>query len=189
MRIGNRVEFLTLKLSQTTVKPPDFIHSWNYVTLFVMVLFYVSSTAIFSTKKSRVIKFWGFFMYLLFLGIAQTNETWQRSVSKKVSCALGNLLWRDTCFLCFLPKGRSIENGIAGLQNSLQMRKFKDSKLELFILSLFYIVPNLGTPSLGRDFLRKTTNRRRCWAVSAVFGLFSSLFLTSSAFHCFKGEF
>lgn len=100
--------------------------------IIVMVFFYVCSTAIFATKKSRVIKFWGFFMYLLFLGIAQTNETWQRSVSKKVSSALGNLLWRDACFLCFLPKGRSIENGITDPQNSLQMRKFKDSKLELF---------------------------------------------------------
>lgn len=39
---------------------------------------YVRSTAMFYTKKkkkkSRVIKFWGFFMYLLFLGIVQ-NDT------------------------------------------------------------------------------------------------------------------
>lgn len=42
----------------------------------MVFFFFVCSTAIFSTKKkSRVIKFWGFFMYLLFLGIAQTNET------------------------------------------------------------------------------------------------------------------
>lgn len=133
----------------------------NLCYIIVMVLFFVCSTAIFSTKKSRVIKFWGFFMYLLFLGIAQTNETWQRSVSKKVSCALGNLLWCDSCFLRFLPKGRSIENGITGLQNSLQMWKLKIPNWNCFILSLFYIVPNVGTPSLGRDFLRKTTSRRR----------------------------
>lgn len=36
--------------------------------------FYVCSTAMFYTKKSRVIKFWGFFMYLLFLGIVQNNK-------------------------------------------------------------------------------------------------------------------
>lgn len=101
----------------------------HYCYRVLLCLFYCH---ILYKKKSRVIKFWGFFMYLLFLGIAQTNETWQRSVSKKVSYALGNLLWRDTRFLCFLPKGRSIEDGITGLQNSLQMRKFKDSKLELF---------------------------------------------------------
>lgn len=161
MKIEKWVEFLTLKWSQTTVKPPNFIHLQNHVTLLLWCSVFVCSTAIFSTKKSRVIKFWGFFMYLLFLGIAQTNETWRRSVSKKVSCALGNLLWCDTCFLCFLPKGRSIEDGITDLQNSLQKRKLKIPNWNCFILSLFYIVPNLGTPSLGRDFLRKATSRRR----------------------------
>lgn len=39
----------------------------------LLVFFYVCSTAMFYTKKSRVIKFWGFFMYLLFLGIVQNN--------------------------------------------------------------------------------------------------------------------
>lgn len=44
-----------------------------YGVLFFVCLFYCH--ILYEKKKSRVIKFWGFFMYLLFLGIAQTNET------------------------------------------------------------------------------------------------------------------
>lgn len=44
----------------------------------LMLLVFVSPLCLFychvlHKKKSRVIKFWGFFMYLLFLGIVQNN--------------------------------------------------------------------------------------------------------------------
>lgn len=60
--------------------------------------------------------------------------------------------------------------------------------------SLRFIVPNLGTPFR----LKKNRDRPsprvvivgalRASAGLSFLGLFRSLFLTSSAFHCFKGE-
>lgn len=43
-----------------------------YAVGFLLCLFYCH--VLYKKKKSRVIKFWGFFMYLLFLGIVQ-NDT------------------------------------------------------------------------------------------------------------------
>lgn len=85
-------------------------------------------------KKSRVIKFWGFFMYLLFLGIVRKNYT------VKLDDALtgvGKLCFRETflrarcAFPSFLPRAFHW-NGITGHQNSLQRAKKWNSKLELF---------------------------------------------------------
>lgn len=46
-----------------------FVTSYFMLFVFILCLFYCHV----HTKKSRVIKFWGFFMYLLFLGIVQNN--------------------------------------------------------------------------------------------------------------------
>lgn len=51
-------------------------------------------------KKSRVIKFWGFFMYLLFLGIVQNNTMKLDNALTQVGklCFGKNFEWYDICF-------------------------------------------------------------------------------------------
>lgn len=71
-----------------------------------MLFFCVCSTAMFYTKKSRVIKFWGFFMYLLFLGIVQNNTMKLDNALTRVGklCFGKNLSGMIYAFPNFLPR-------------------------------------------------------------------------------------
>lgn len=103
---------------------------------------YVCSTAMFYTKKSRVIKFWGFFMYLLFLGIVQTNTMKLDNAlhqAGKLCFGEKKIEWQDRRFFSpsFLPRA-FIWNGVTDFQNSLQVQQFKIPNWNCFILSSFY---------------------------------------------------
>lgn len=92
----------------------------------LLVFLYVCSTAMFYTKKSRVIKFWGFFMYLLFLGIVQNNTMkLDNALTQIGKLFLGKNLSDVICFFpSFLPRAFNW-NGITGFQNSLQVWRLK----------------------------------------------------------------
>jgi len=154
-----------------------------------------------SIRKSRVIKFWGFFMYLLFLGIVRNNTMKLDDALTQIGKLCSGKNWVVWCCMLFLAsyRGRSTETGSLTSRILCKVQRL-NSKLELFHSLFIFIVPNLGAPfRLKRNQDWKKTKRRwekvLVWAMAfcasagvLFFGLFSSLFLTSSAFHCFKGE-
>lgn len=101
--------FTPVKAPQTTdlllrLYPQDFIHliiifkSFCYICYAVLLcLFYCH---VLHKKKSRVIKFWGFFMYLLFLGIVQNNTMKLDNALTQIGklCFGKNFEWYDICF-------------------------------------------------------------------------------------------
>lgn len=117
--------------------PQEFIHQVIILKLFCYNIFYAVCFPLCSFychilyKKSRVIKFWGFFMYLLFLGIVQNNTMKLDNALIQIGklCFGKNwVMWYT--FPSFLPRAFHW-NGITDFQNSLQVRQL-NSKLELF---------------------------------------------------------
>lgn len=114
---SNNKLFTLVKAPQTTdlllwLHPQDFIH-WIiilelfcyiicYAVDFLLCLFYCHVLY----KKSRVSKFWGFFMYLLFLGIVQNNTMKLDNARTQIGkLCFGNILSDMKCFSSLLTEG------------------------------------------------------------------------------------
>ncbi len=96
-------------------------------------------------KKSRVIKFWGFFMYLLFLGIVQNNTMKLDDALTQIGkLFLGKILSDVICFSQLLTEGVQLKRD-HWLSEFSASATIKIPNWNCFILSSF-IVPNLGTP-------------------------------------------
>lgn len=107
MIIRKWVEFLKIKLlysskgitnhGYSTGSYSSFIH--KIMLHKILCCFYVCSTAIFYTKIQGD-PILGFFMYLLFLGIAQTNAMkLDNALFQKGKLCFGKILWCDVLFL------------------------------------------------------------------------------------------
>ena len=144
----------------------------------------------------------GFFVYLLFLGIVRKNcaETWQRSWFKRrwVVFKEKKTVWQKHAFFPASYRRAFHWTWITDQQNSLQVHRLKfQIGIVPFSLCLscqimvhrlgwaesriwkgtFFVIGKglVSTTALARDVIRFSD-------------LFSFLFPTSSAFHCFKGE-
>lgn len=148
--------------------PQDFIHQiiilmFCYIICSCCFMFVLlpCSTHTHKKKKSRVIKFWGFFMYLLFLGIVQNYKMkLDNALIKEGKLYFGKNLNGMMCFF-FFPSFllRAFHwNWITGSQNSLQRATIK-FQIGIVSFSLHFIVPNLGTPFRSKRI--KTGVRRQ----------------------------
>lgn len=85
----------------------NLVTSYFMLFVFTLCLFYCHVHT-----KSRVIKFWGFFMYLLFLGIVQNNTMKLDNALTQIGklCFWETFEWCDMLFLTSY-RGRSTETG------------------------------------------------------------------------------
>lgn len=125
LNLTNGNYLLKLKAPQTTgllsrLHPQDFIH--RIIILKNVLLHHMLCCSFMfvllpcsNKKKSRVIKFWGFFMYLLFLGIVQNNamklDSALTRIGKLCFREKTNIEWHDMLLFLASYRGRSTDTG------------------------------------------------------------------------------